>query len=173
MKKYTTKELMTASLILTIGILFPIIFHFFGIAGAIFLPMHIPVFIGGVVLLPELAILVGLLTPLLSSLLTGMPVLFPIAIIMMFELAAYGWVVSMLTRKYKMNIILSIIIAMFFGRVVATVSVYILVLMFNIKLNPMLYIKGAIVTGLPGILIQLLIIPILIKVIKQTRMNKM
>jgi len=171
MKKYTTNELIRASIILSIGILFPIIFHFFGIAGPIFLPMHIPVFIGGVLLVPELAILVGFLTPLLSSLLTGMPILFPIAIIMMFELASYGFIVSKLTRKYKLNIFITIIIAMFAGRVIAAISVYVLVLMFNIKLDPMIYIKGAIVTGLPGIFIQLLIIPILIKVMKQMKLT--
>ena len=171
MKKYNTNELITASVILAIGILFPIVFHFFGIAGAIFLPMHIPVFIGGVVLVPELAILVGLLTPLLSSLLTGMPVLFPITIIMMFELATYGFIVSELTRRFKLHII-SIFISMICGRAVATLLAYILVLIFDIKLNPMLYIKGAILTGLPGILIQLLIIPILIRTIKKTSRNR-
>ena len=81
--------------------------------------MHIPVFIGGILLAPELAILVGFLTPLLSSLLTGMPILFPIAIIMMFELGTYGFIVSKLTRKYKLTIIITIIIAMICGRVIA------------------------------------------------------
>lgn len=172
MRRYTTNELITASFILALSVLFPLIFHFFGIAGAIFLPMHIPVFIGGVLLVPELAILVGFLAPLLSSLLTGMPLLFPIAIIMMFELASYGWVTSKLIRSYHQKVITSLVIAMVCGRALAGLSAYLLVLLFHIKLNPMLYIKGAIITGLPGILLQLLLLPPLLKVINKMLLNR-
>lgn len=62
-------------------------FHLIGMTGPITLPMHIPVLIGGLLLSP-LALLLGIVTPVVSSLLTGMPVIYPMAIIMAFELGA-------------------------------------------------------------------------------------
>jgi len=172
MRRYTSNELITASFILALGVLFPLIFHIFGIAGPIFLPMHVPVFIAGVLLVPELAILVGVLSPFLSSLLTGMPLLFPIAIIMMFELGAYGWLTSKLIRSYHQKVITSLVIAMVCGRALAALIAYLLVRLFQIELNPLLYIKGAIITGLPGILLQLILLPVLVRAIQKMTLNR-
>ena len=171
MKKIRTIELVTGSILLAMGILFPMIFHAFGMAGAIFLPMHIPVLIGGYLLAPELAFLLGVLTPILSSLLTGMPVFFPISIIMMFELSFYGLVVSIFTRKYKQNILISLPVAMVIGRIIAALSVLLLIFVFGIKMNPYLYIKGAVITGMPGILIQIIVIPPIIRAIKISKFS--
>lgn len=166
MKKNSTRQMVSAAMILAMGVLLPMIFHVFGLAGAIFLPMHIPVLIGGFLLTPVMALFLGVLTPLLSSLITGMPVLFPIAIVMIFELSIYGLVFSIMTGKYKLNIIMSLFIAMGLGRISAALSVHIMVLLFGIKMNPFIYIKGAIITGIPGIVIQIILVPMIIKAIK-------
>jgi hypothetical protein len=52
------------------------------------------------------------------------------------------------------------------GRIAAGLTVAVLVQLFGIKMNPLIYIKGAIITGIPGIIIQLLFIPALIYAIK-------
>ncbi len=171
MRKRTTTELITASMLLTIGVLLPFIFHSLGFAGPIFLPMHIPILIGGYILAPELAFALGLITPLFSSITTGMPVIFPIGIIMMFELSFYGLTLSILTRKYKKNTFFLLSLSMIVGRIVAAFTAFVLTLIFTIKLNPVIYIKGAIITGLPGIIIQLLIIPIIIQAIKKSNLS--
>jgi len=171
MKKISTKQMVSAAMILAMGVLLPMIFHVFGLAGAIFLPMHIPVLIGGFFLSPPLALLLGLLTPLLSSLITGMPVLFPIAIVMIFELSVYGLVFSVMTRKYKVNVIISLLFAMVFGRISAALSVHMMVLLFGIKMNPFIYIKGAIITGIPGIVIQIILVPMMIKAIENRKIS--
>ncbi|RKY70366.1 MAG: ECF transporter S component, partial [Candidatus Latescibacterota bacterium] len=49
------------------------IFHQFGIAGKVFLPMHFPVIVAGLLFGPFSGLLVGLFSPVLSFLLTGMP----------------------------------------------------------------------------------------------------
>ncbi|MCT4606305.1 MAG: ECF transporter S component [Marinisporobacter sp.] len=157
-----TKDLMLSGLLLAMGILLPMFFHSVGMMGKIFLPMHIPILIGGFILSPYLAVFLGMITPLVSGGLTGMPVMFPMAVIMAFELGTYGLMVSLAVRKMKLSVIPSLIIAMLSGRVVGGVIVFILVQFFGLKMNPILFIKGAIVTGLPGIGIQLVMIPSII-----------
>lgn len=157
-----TKRLVIAGLLLAIGVIVPSIFHTVGIAGNIFLPMHIPVLLGGFLLPPHLALILGLMTPIINSLVTGMPQLFPIGIIMVFELGFYGFIASILYRKLKFPSILALIFSMIVGRIVAGLTVFILVAFFAIKLDPMIYIIEGVSIGLPGIIIQLILIPTLI-----------
>lgn len=165
-RKIETKELVLSGLLLASGIIIPMIFHMFGMTGPIALPMHIPVLIGGFLLPPHLALALGIITPIVSGLLTGMPVMFPMAIIMAFELGIYGLTSSLLTRKLNLPIIPSLLISMIAGRIAAGLTVAFLVQLFGVKMNPLLYVKGAIVTGIPGIIIQLLFIPALIYAIR-------
>lgn len=156
------KRLVIAGLLLAIGVIVPYLFHTTGIPGTVFLPMHIPVLLGGFLLPPHLAILLGMLTPLINSFISGMPVLFPIAIIMSFELGFYGLVASLLYRKLKVPSLLALIISMIAGRIMAGVTIFILAAFFAVKLDPMTFIIGGVTTGLPGIIIQLVLIPTLI-----------
>lgn len=165
-KKFAVKDLIVASFLLAFGVILPMIFHAFGMMGNIFLPMHIPVLIGGFLLPPSLALVLGVLTPLISSVTTGMPVLFPMAVIMMFELATYGFVTALIVSKTKISNIITLIISMISGRIVAGFVVFVLAAFFNVKMSPIMFIKGAIITGLPGIIIQLIIIPSIIIVLK-------
>ena len=157
-----TKEIVIAGILLAIGFIIPNAFHGVGIPGNIFLPMHISVFLGGLLLSPYLALVLGMITPILSSLITGMPPLFPMAIIMVFELGAYGFISSILYRKMKMPSIVSLIISMIGGRIVAGLVVFLLATFFSVNLEPIAFIVGGIVTGLPGIVIQLVLVPSLI-----------
>ncbi len=162
MQNIKSRELVIGGLFIALGILVPIIFHSFGILGQVFLPMHVPVLIGGFFLSPYLALIVGIVTPLISSVLTGMPAIYPMAVIMMFELGTYGLVVSLAVRKIKLSVIPSLILAMLAGRVSAGIAVFILANLFGLKMNSVIFIKGVVLTGLPGIAIQLLFIPALI-----------
>lgn len=171
-EKITTKKLVTASMLLAIGVIIPSIFHLTGLPGQMLLPMHIPVLIGGFLLSPSLAMLLGLLTPLLNSFITGMPVLFPIAIILVFELGTYGLITSLLYRKLKVPSLLALIIAMILGRVMAGITVFILSTFFTLPLDSIAFVKGAVITGIPGIIIQIILIPSLVyAIVKYTTIN--
>jgi hypothetical protein len=165
-RQITTKELVLSGLLLASGIILPMIFHMVSLTGPIALPMHIPVLIGGFLLSPQIALALGVLTPVLSGLLTGMPVMFPMAVIMAVELGAYGLTASIVTRKFKLPVIPSLIISMITGRIAAGLTVAALVQLFGVKMNPIMFVKGAVLTGLPGIIIQLIFIPALIYGIK-------
>lgn len=69
------RKITLSALCLTISILLPQTFHLIGFqqVGSIFLPMHLPIFISGMILGPIYGCLVGILAPFISFLLTGMP----------------------------------------------------------------------------------------------------
>jgi len=155
------RNLVISGLLLALGLIIPYIFHSSGIAGNIFLPMHVPVLIGGFLLPPQFALLLGILTPIINSLITGMPG-FPIVLIMIFELGTYGLLASVFYLKLRLPSVFALILSMIGGRIMAGLVVFILAIFFAIPLEPITYVIGAITTGIPGIVIQLILIPILI-----------
>lgn len=171
-RRITTKKLVTASMLLAIGVIIPSIFHLTGLPGQMLLPMHIPVLIGGFLLPPSLAMLLGMLTPLLNSFITGMPVLFPIAIILVFELATYSLITSLFYRILKVPSLLALTVSMILGRVMAGITIFVLSAFFTIPLEPVAFVKGAVITGVPGIIIQIILIPSLVyAIVKYTTIN--
>lgn len=167
MKTNSVREMVLAGLFIAIGVVLPAMFHFVGL-GSTFLPMHIPVLIAAFILGFPYAVAVGMITPLLSSLITGMPPIFPVMPYMVFELGAYAAVVSFLSRKMKLNIYVSLLGSMIAGRLVAGVAVWVLVMFFGAKFaSPLIFIISAVTTGLPGIIIQLVLIPPVILLFKR------
>lgn len=174
-----TKNITIGAMCLAISLLLPQIFHLFGMqqAGAIFLPMHIPVFIGGMLLGPVYGTLVGALAPLISSLLTGMPsserVLF-----MVVELASYGMFSGILFHTFKLKerhggALITQVSAMFFGRIMYGLMLVLVTHIIRIPVGGLSVVLTTIVTGLPGIMIQLVFVPIIVRsVLKIEIMNQ-
>jgi hypothetical protein len=159
MHKNTIRQITLAGLFIAIGLILPMAFHVLG-PGTTFLPMHIPVLMAGFSLGLPMALLVGILTPILSSLLTGMPLIFPVLPFMILELGTYAIGTSLLYRTFQWNVYVSLLATMILGRIAAMGAVWVLVNYTTAKLpNPWLFITGAVTTGIPGIAIQLLLIP--------------
>lgn len=169
---HKTKKIVLSGLLTALGVLIPIVFHMFHLGGQIFLPMHIPVILAGFLVGPVMAALVGILTPLLSSLLTGMPPLFPMAVIMIFELGTYGFTAAVVYKKAK-NIFVALIASLAAGRAAAGLTVAVLLYIFEVSsikvLNPIVYIQGSITTGIPGIIIQLILIPAIVILLRKSK----
>lgn len=165
--KFCAKDITFSAVFIAIGLLLPMVFHKIG-AGSKFLPMHIPILMAGLYLGWKNGILIGFITPILSHFITGMPPLMPMLPIMMFELAVYGLMAGLLYKKFKLNIYLSLIISMFVGRIVAGVTMSVLVNFFAFNGPPMLvYIMGTITNGIIGIIIQLIFIPPIVKILEK------
>ncbi|MBQ3420218.1 MAG: ECF transporter S component, partial [Romboutsia sp.] len=128
----------------------------------VFSPMHLPVMIGGFILGPSYGAMIGFITPVLSSVLTGMPPLMPIMPLMALELLGYGFMSGLLFKKTK-KIYMSLIISKGFGRLCSMVGAFILSATFAPQISPIPYVVSGIVNGFPGIAIQLIVIPILVK----------
>ncbi len=164
MQSSKTHRLVLASLFVAIGILLPYFTsHMFGIPGTVFLPMHIPVFLTGLICGPGYGAMSGMLIPVLSSLLTGMPPVFPMLPIMVGELITYG-LVSGLIHKKTGKIYISMLPAMVCGRLVYGLIFWALTLAGGEALKA-LSVSAAFVQGLPGIAIELVVVPLIVKAV--------
>ncbi|MFA6866777.1 MAG: ECF transporter S component [Clostridia bacterium] len=166
-----TRKITITGLCIALGIVLPIAFHTIAGAGQIFLPMHIPIIICGFATGPLFGLLCGIACPIISSLTTGMP---PMAVLpgMVFELAAYGFVSGLMYRiihskNNYIKIYVSLIIAMIVGR---SVSGFVNGVIFSRNAYSFAtWIQLSFVVAIPGIFIQLLLIPILINALIKSR----
>ena len=158
-----TNKLILTSLFIACGLLLPLAFHSFGMGGRTFLPMHLPVFMGGMLLGWMPGFIIGALTPVLSSLLTGMPPLIPSLPMMFVELALFGLVSGYLYHDKRKNIYFALITAMIVGRLGAAFVLMLFSDILGIKLHPLTYVAATFMTGLAGVIFQIVFIPILVK----------
>ena len=164
-----TQKLVLAGIFIALGLVLPIAFHGVGMAGDIFLPMHIPILLCGLLCGYRLGGIVGLLIPLLSSLFFGMPPMYPVAIYMACELIAYGVVAGLLVKKT--NIIIALLGAMLAGRVALGLAQMLLLGFGSEGFSWQVFLTGAFVTALPGIVLQLVLIPLLLAGLKRANLR--
>ncbi|PKK82443.1 MAG: ECF transporter S component [candidate division Zixibacteria bacterium HGW-Zixibacteria-1] len=162
------RRIAYSSLFLALAILLPIVFHQFGMAGRIFLPMHIPILICGFIAGPVAGVIIGLLAPFLSHLLTSMPPAYAVPLMTM-ELPLYGLTAGLAYNKLKLNIYVALIAAMIIGRLAFALGLLILGKFIELPYGPLEFFAagGAVVTGIPGIIIQIIIIPPIIAALKR------
>lgn len=159
MARDTNRKLILAGLFVALGLIIPYFTgHAFGVPGTVLLPMHIPVLLCGLVCGPKLGALAGLLTPVLSSVLTGMPPAFPVLPMMAGELMTYGLVSGLIRTRFTRAVYPSLVGGMMAGRVVYGLIFAALVLGTNGAFQGA-SVFAAVSMGLPGIVLQLILIP--------------
>ena len=146
------------------GYVIPLMFHGIQNAGSIFCPMHIPVFICGLICGWQYGLLCGIAGPALSSALSGMP---PVAILpsMMVELAAYGTAAGLMmklvrTKSTYADLYIRLIVAIVCGRVLAGLAKALIFARGSYSMSA--WIAGSVVTSWPGTVIQLVFIPTIV-----------
>ncbi len=164
MIKLTNRDITLTALFVTLGITLPLVFHQIALAGRILSPMHIPVFLAGVFVGPMSGLIVGLVCPGMSFLLTGMPPPYAVPL-MSLELPVYGVAMGLLIRWIKFPV-LSLLLAMILGRLAFALGLFIFGLFLSLPYGPEAFIKISVITGLPGIAIQLILIPLLIETVR-------
>ena len=164
------KRIVLAALCAALCVILPMAFHAVPDGGSIFLPMHIPVLICGLVCGWPYGFLCGLMGPALSSLMTMMP---PAAYLpaMMVECGVYGLVSGLMlkfvhTRNTRLDLYLALVTAMIAGRVVSGIAK---ALIFNPGITFVYWITASFVTALPGIVIQLVLIPLLVSLLMKAK----
>lgn len=160
-----TKKLCIAGICLTLCMLLPFLTGQIPQIGSALSPMHIPVLLCGMLCGGIYGALIGFIAPILRFMLFGMPPIFPIGIAMAFELAAYGMASGVIYHalpKKTINIYISLISAMLVGRVVWGITRFIMALAFGIEFSFQMFLSGAFITAIPGIICHILIIPILV-----------
>ncbi|MBE6754966.1 MAG: ECF transporter S component [Ruminococcaceae bacterium] len=168
----TTLRLVMSALFLSISIVLPMVISMGSSQlGQTFLPMHLPVMLCGIVCGTPYGIVVGLIAPLLKSVITGLPVITS-AISMAFELATYGGMCGMLYKAFpkKIGFIYpNLLISMIVGRIVNGAVQYLILTASDNDFALKSFITLTTVNALPGIVIQLALIPLIVLALRKTR----
>lgn len=168
------KFLVLTALFLALGIILPFFTGQIPEIGSMLLPMHLPVLLCGFICGCPYGLAVGFITPLLRSLLFGMPPMFPKAVAMAFELAGYGVLAGLLYRllplKNIARIYLSLIGAMLGGRIIYGLVCIPLMGIAKVPYSFAIFFASAFTEALPGIVMQLLLIPALLLALQRAHL---
>ncbi|MGM9594598.1 MAG: ECF transporter S component [Oscillospiraceae bacterium] len=163
-KMSNVKKSIITAVCIALCYVIPLMFHGIQNAGSIFCPMHIPVFICGLICGWQYGLLCGIAGPALSSALSSMP---PVAILpsMMVELAAYGTAAGLMmklvrTKSTYADLYISLIVAIVCGRVLAGLAKALIFARGSYSMSA--WIAGSVVTSWPGTVIQLVFIPTIV-----------
>lgn len=173
------KKLVLSAMFMAIGLVLPFITGQIQQIGNMLLPMHIPVLFCGLICGWQYGAVVGFVLPLLRYVLFGMPPIFPTGVSMSFELAVYGAVIGLnmqqLSKRnttdsgknYVRNLYLALIGAMLAGRIVWGLVWFILARATMQPFTMEMFMAGAFLTAIPGIIVQLILIPGIMTALKR------
>lgn len=172
MKKTLLTKFITTAMCIALCVMLPWALHFIPKAGVLLSPMHLPVLLCGLVCGWPFGLLCGLIGPLLSSLITGMPGA-PILPSMIVELAVYGLLSGLLihlihTKKQIVNLYLALLVSMAAGRIAAGLFQGLIFAPGTYSLQ--MWASAYFVSGLPGIVLQLMLIPVLYLALKKAKL---
>jgi len=138
--------------------------HFGGVqAGSMFLPMFFFILLAGLLGGWRAGLLVGLFTPLISFGVSGMPLL-PILPQITIGCVSYGLIAGLLRGKFHLGVIWALIGAMILGWLARLGFIAAVFLLYGGEVSPLAYMWSVVLQGLPGIAIQLALIPLIIRV---------
>ena len=143
--------------------------------GSMLCPMHIPVLLCGFICGWQWGLTVGVIAPLFRALTLGMPPLFPVALCMAFELAVYGAVSGLMHKilpAKKGFVYCSLLVAMVLGRLAWGAAMFVCTASIGGAFGFSAFLAGAVTGALPGIVIQIILIPIIVMIYENTRRSE-
>jgi thiamine transporter ThiT len=163
MKRREIYNLVTAAMLFALGLVLPFLTAQLASLGNMLLPMHLPILLCGFICGWRYGLFCGAALPIIRSLLFSMPVLYPSAVTYAFELAAYGFftgfIFLLFRRKNLTAAYAALISAMLIGRAVKGIASAVCYGIINKGYSFMMFISGSFIEAVPGIILQLLIIP--------------
>ena len=176
MKTNKLLKMVLAALFLALAYVMPFLTGQIPEIGSMLCPMHIPVLLCGFICGPVWGGVVGAVAPVLRSALTGgFPPMFPTAVCMAFELLTYGIVAGLMHKifpKKKPYVYASLIISMLAGRIVWGIAMLICTGVAGGSFTLAAFFAGAITNAIPGIIVQIVLIPILVMILDNTKILK-
>ena len=176
MKSIDIKRMTLTSMFIALGLVLPLLTGQIPEIGNMLLPMHIPVMLCGLVCGWRYGCAAGFITPLFRSLIFPLPVLFPNAIGMAFELATYGLVIGLLYGLLKGNkiakVYISLLASMLAGRAVWGLAMTVLLGFWGNGFALSVFWTNGFVIAVPGIILQLILIPAIITLIDKLGLMK-
>ena len=169
--KTNIRKLVTAAMLMAVGIVLPFFTGQIPQVGNMLLPMHLPVIVCGLICGRQYGGIVGFMLPLLWYVLFGMPPM-PNGLAMAFELAAYGAISGFLYNRSRWQCIVSLyrslVIAMIGGRVIWGMVRVVMLGMTGNAFTWQMFMAGAFLNAVPGIILQLVFIPALMVALNKT-----
>lgn len=165
-----TKRITLSAFFLALALALPFLTGQIPQIGSMLCPMHIPVLLCGFICGWQYGAIVGFIAPLLRSVCFGMPPIFPTATCMAFELAAYGLIAGLaykLLPKKKLYLYPELLVSMIIGRLVWGLAMFVCLTATSAKFTFQAFLSGAVLNAIPGIALQILIIPPLVAVINE------
>ena len=172
MRNTFVRKLVYSAMFLALAFVLPFLTGQIPQVGSMLCPMHIPVLLCGFICGGPWGLVVGLIAPLLRSVTLGMPPMFPTAICMAFELATYGLAAGLLYRafpKKKWSVYVALIIAMILGRIVWGIAMFVCMGFSTGSFGLSAFVAGAITNAIPGIVLQIILIPLLVFAFKRSK----
>ena len=158
MKNQNTKKLAYAALFLALCLVLPMLTGQIPQIGSMLLPMHIPVLLCGLVCGWQYGAAVGFVAPLLRSVLFGMPPMYPVVI---------GLVYRRMAQKGAAGVYAALLTAMVAGRLVWGVAEVVLLGLGGKAFTAQTFLAGALLNAVPGIIVQLVLIPAVMAVLQK------
>lgn len=176
MKLSNLQKTVLSAMFLAMGVVLPLFTAQIKEIGDTLLPMHFPVMLCGLICGPWYGLMVGFILPFFRSAIFSMPPMYPNAVWMAFELATYGGVIGLCYRKAPRqsigSIYLSLVIAMVAGRIVWGLVKTTLLGLSGKTMTAQALITGGFLDAIPGIVLQLLLIPAMVRLIEQIYHHK-
>lgn len=170
--KEMTKKITLSAMFIAIGMLLPTLTGSIPQIGSMMLPMHIPVFLCGLICGWQYGASVGIILPLLRSAIFGVPAFFPMATAMALELMTYGLISGLLYGISRHQCIIalyrSMIAAMLAGRAVFGIAMIIFMGIQGNAYTWSAFLSSAFLKAIPGIIIQLTLIPAIMLALHKT-----
>ncbi len=177
MKNKKILNLVLAAMFLALCIVLPFLTGQIKEIGNMLLPMHIPVMLCGLICGWQYGAVVGAIAPIMRSALFGMPVMFPNAFAMAFELATYGFVIGYMFSHAKWKCIKSLyrcmFIAMLSGRVVWGIVQMCILGLGEGGFTFTMFITSSFLNAIPGIILQIILIPVVMLALGKTHLVKL
>lgn len=174
MKSKEIKNITLSAMFLGLALVLPFLTGQIQVIGKMLLPMHLPVLLCGLICGWQYGAVIGFVTPIMRSLIFGMPPLYPTALAMAFELAAYGFFGGFLFSHAKWQCIKSLyrclLIAMIAGRAVSGLANIILLGLRGGSYTLSAFIAAHFTSAIPGIILQLTLIPAVMLLLNRTHL---
>lgn len=167
------KKLAVTAMLFAVGMVLPFFMGQIPAIGKMLLPMHIPVLLCGFIVGWQYGALIGFLLPIVRGLVFGMPPLYPNAVAMAFEMAAYGFVSGYLYSHARWQctkmLYISLVTAMLAGRIVWAFAEVILLGIGGNIFTWKMFAAGAFLNAIPGIIVQLTLIPLIMVALRRAK----
>ncbi len=174
MAKKNTLKLTYAAVCLALAMVLPFLTGQIPQIGQALSPMHIPVFLCGFLCGWPWGLVIGFISPLMRSVLFGMPPLFPGAAAMSLELATYGFLSGLLYKllpKKNGYVYVTLLIAMVGGRIVWGIARLIFAGLQGSEFTFAAFIAGAVTNAIPGIILHIALVPLIVIALKRAKLT--